>query len=199
MELKRCDSLGIPYLVLHPGSYLKTDEHSCLEQISNNLNTIFKNAPGKTILLLETMSGQGSTVCYTFEHISQIIKQSKYKHRLGLCFDTCHTFVAGYDFRTKKTYEIMWKEFDRIIGLNKLKVIHINDSKKPLGSRIDRHENIGKGKLGTQAFKLLFNDKRFFDIPKILETPKDSLYDDARNMQKIRSLLLPKTRKILGI
>ncbi len=197
MELKRCQALGIPYLVLHPGSHVKTNQDSCIQQISDNLNKIFASAPGKTMLLLETMAGQGSSVCYSFEHIALIIKQSKYKRRLGVCLDTCHIFAAGYDFRTKKTYEATWKEFDSTIGFNKLKVIHINDSKKDLGSQVDRHEEIGKGKIGKQAFRLLFNDKRFFNIPKILETPKNSLDDDLRNMETIYALLSTQTRHAL--
>ena len=197
MELKRCNTLGIPYLILHPGSHVKTNEESCMQQISNNLNKIFKATPGKTMLLLENMAGQGSTVCYTFEQISRIIKQSKYKHRLGVCFDTCHAFVAGYDFRTKKTYEAMWQEFNLIIGLDKLKIIHINDSKKELGSRVDRHADIGKGKIQLNAFRLLFNDKRFFHIPKILETPYKNLDDHLKNMKKIYTLLSPQTCRLL--
>lgn len=199
IELKRCNALGIPYLVLHPGSHLNTDEESCIKRIATNLNKILKATPGKTMLLLETMAGQGSTVCHTFETIAHIIKQSKYKHRLGVCFDTCHAFVAGYDFRTQKTYDAMWKEFDHIIGLNKLKVIHINDSKRELGSKVDRHAEIGKGKLGLQAFRLLCNDKRFFNIPKILETPMKELDDHLKNMKIIYSLLSPETRKKLEI
>ncbi len=196
-ELKRCDILNIPYLILHPGAHLKTDEKSCIKQISDNLNTIFKTTPGKTMLLLETMAGQGSSICYQFEQIAEIYKLSKFKQRLGVCFDTCHTFAAGYDFRTKTTYNNMWKKFDQIIGIKHIKVMHINDSKKILGSRIDRHQDIGKGELGLNPFRLIFNDKRFFDIPKILETPKETLEDDLKNMEIIKNLLLPKTHKIL--
>ena len=198
-ELIRCEKLAIPHLVLHPGSHLNTNEQECLERIANNLNEIFDRTPGKTTILLETMAGQGSSVSYSFEHIAQIFNHSSFKHRLGVCFDTCHAFVAGYDFRTPKSYENMWKMFDNIIGLKKLKLIHINDSKKGLGTHVDRHEHIGKGKLGLQAFKLLFNDKRFFDIPKILETPKNTLEDDAKNITIIKKLILPATRKKLGI
>jgi len=194
-ELKRCDALNIPYLILHPGAHLGTDEKSCIKQVSDNLNIIFKTTPGKTMLLLETMAGQGSSICYRFEQIAEIYKQSKFKKKLGVCFDTCHTFVAGYDFRTKTTYNNMWKKFDQIIGIKNIKVIHINDSKKLLGSRIDRHEDIGKGELGLNSFRFIFNDKRFFDIPKILETPKETLEDDLKNMKIIKNLLLLKTHK----
>ena len=198
-ELKRCDALNIPYLILHPGSHVKTDEESCINQVSDNLNRIFKATSGKTMLLLETMPGQGTGICYRFEQIAEIYKQSKFKKRLGVCFDTCHTFVAGYDFRTKTTYEKMWKNFDQIIGIKHLKIIHVNDSKRLLGSRVDRHADIGKGKLGLNSFRLIFNDERFFDVPKILETPKETLNDDLKNMKVIKKLLLPKTRKILNV
>ncbi len=198
-ELERCDQLGIPYLILHPGSHLGTGEEECLQRISDNLNDIFDQTPGKTKILLETMAGQGSNVCYQFEHIAHIYSTSSFKKRLGVCFDTCHAFVAGYDFRTKKTYENMWKTFDKIIGIKQLKAIHINDSKKELGSRVDRHEDIGKGKLGLEPFKLLFNDERFFDIPKILETPKGDLKDDLRNMRTIKKLVSSKNRRTLSV
>lgn len=196
-ELERCDLLKIPYLVLHPGSGLHLNKKDCIDLIATNLNTIFEQTLSKTNILLENTAGQGSSVGHTFEHIASIIEQSNYKRRLGVCFDTCHAFAAGYDLRTPESYNKTWQEFEAIIGLNKLKVIHINDSKKALGSHIDRHEDIGKGSLGLNFFKLLFNDKRFFDIPKILETPKNSLEDDAKNMMTIRKLLVDKTKKIL--
>jgi deoxyribonuclease-4 len=196
-ELERCELLKIPYLVLHPGSGLHLSEKECIDLIAKNLNTIFEQALGETVILLENMAGQGSSVCHKFEHIADIIKQSSFEKRLGVCFDTCHAFAAGYDLRTAISYEKTWQKFDDIIGLNRLKVIHVNDSKKDLNSHIDRHENIGEGKLGLEAFKLIFNDKRFFDIPKILETPKDSLDDDVMNMTKIKEILTEETKKIL--
>ncbi len=199
LELERCEKLGIPYLVLHPGSCLKTDETECLNRIAANLDYIFEQVPDHTQVLLETMAGQGSSTCYSFEQIAHIIKKSKHQKRIGVCLDTCHIFAAGYDLRTKKNYNKVWKNFDNTVGLHKLKAIHANDSKKELGSRIDRHEDIGKGKLGKNAFKLLFNDKRFFDIPKIIETPKETLEDDAHNIKTIMSLLSKETKKILGI
>ncbi len=148
------------------------------------------------------MAGQGSALCSTFEQIATIIKHINHKNRIGVCFDTCHAFVAGYDLRTPKTYEQTWKTFDETIGIEKLNVIHVNDSKKGLNSRVDRHEHIGKGELGLEAFKLLFNDKRFFDIPKILETPKateEPFTEDKMNMATIRSLLWASTKKTLGV
>lgn len=200
LELMRCNDLDIPYLVLHPGSHGNTDEASCLERISNNLNKLFHHAHNtSTMILLETMAGQGNSVGYTFEHIKELIQNSDFKKRLGVCFDTCHAFAAGYDFRTEKTYHTLWDEFDRVIGIKKLKAMHINDSAKDLGSLVDRHANIGQGKLGLETFRLLFNDPQFFDIPKILETPKDSLADDEKNMKIIYSLISTKTRALLNM
>lgn len=198
-ELERCEHLGIPYLVMHVGAYLKSNEQICLQRISDNLNEIFHAIPGKTMILIENTAGQGSNVCYSFEQIALLRRQSSFKKRLGVCFDTCHAFAAGYDFRTPKNYRQMWRKFDTLIGLPHLKVIHTNDSKNNLGSRIDRHEEIGKGKLGLEAFRLLVNDPRFFDIPKILETPKKTLQDYARQMRLLKSLILKKNYKKLKI
>jgi len=198
IELNRCADLTIPYLVLHPGSHGNTDEESCLARISANIDKIL-SATSDCTILLETMAGQGSSVGHTFEHLAQIIKHSKHKRRIGVCFDTCHAFVAGYDFRTEKTYDLMWEQFDKIIGINKLKAIHINDSQKDVGSRVDRHADIGKGKIGLKAFELLLNDPKLFDIPKVLETPKTDLSDYKRNMETLIDLISTKTRKLLDI
>ncbi|MGE0207028.1 MAG: deoxyribonuclease IV [Candidatus Babeliales bacterium] len=198
-ELQRAEALGIPYLVLHPGSRNDSPLEECLERIAKNINIILEKNPGKTMILLETMAGQGSTVGDTFDQLATIYKKIDQKHRVGFCVDTCHLLVAGYDFRDKKSYEALWQEFDKKLGLKKLKAFHLNDSKKDLGSRVDRHENIGKGKVGLEAFSLLLNDERFFDIPKILETPKESLADDVKNMNALLPLLDSKTRKILSI
>jgi deoxyribonuclease IV len=195
IELNRCSSLGIPYLVLHPGSYGNSDEDSCLERISTNISTLL--TASDCTILLEIMAGQGSSVGHTFEQIAQIIKYSEHKNRIGVCFDTCHAFAAGYDFRTEKTYNSMWEHFDKVIGINKLKAIHINDSQKDIGSRVDRHADIGKGKIGLKAFELLFNDPIFFDIPKVLETPKNHLSDYKKNMETLINLLSEKTYSLL--
>jgi len=190
LELNRCVLLDIPYLVFHPGSRGTLDEKKCLTQISKNLDKVLDKCPNKkTMLLIETMAGQGSTIGHTFEQIAQIIKHSKHKKQLGVCFDTCHAFAAGYLFNSKETYKNLWKNFDNIIGLNKLKAIHINDSKMSLGSKIDRHVDIGKGQLGLDSFQLLLKDPQFKDIPKILETPKESLDDDLKNMQTLYKLI----------
>jgi len=189
MELERCAQLNIPYLVLHPGSHGNTDEKSCLNKISDTLNTIFNTTNSNTTILLENMAGQGSSVCYLFEHIGHIIAASDFKKRLGVCFDTCHAFAAGYDFRTEQTYQDLWQTFNETIGIDKLKAIHLNDSKKSLGSRVDRHEDIGKGGLGLEPFSLLVNDPRFYDVPKILETPRATLEDYVRNMNTVKKLI----------
>ncbi len=198
-ELKRCHVLGIPTLVLHPGSGGTAPAADSLASITQTLDEVFDRAPGNTKIALEIMAGQGSSMCRTFEEIAQIFDLSSHKKRLGVCFDTCHAFAAGYDFRTPITYEKMWNLFDKTIGLNRLTVIHINDSKKDLGSRVDRHEELGHGKLGTEPFKLLVNDKRFFDVPKILETPQDDLTHYLKNMQLLEKLISPKNRTSLII
>lgn len=198
IEFQRCADLDIPYLVIHPGSHTNSDEQECLARISKNIDKLLDKIPDGTILL-ETMAGQGSQVGYTFEQLATIIKHSEHKRRIGICFDTCHAFVAGYDFRTEKTYNLMWEQFDKIIGINKLKAIHVNDSLKDLGSRVDRHADIGKGKIGLKGFELLFNDPNFFDIPKILETPKSELSEDRKNMDVLEGLLSEKARKLLHL
>ncbi len=201
-ELARCDELAIPFLVLHPGSYGNGTIQDGMRRLHNNLEEVLESSSAKTMIALETMAGQGSSLCSSFEQIATLIDDSRHKKRLGVCFDTCHAFVAGYDFRTSATYEKMWKSFDETIGLNYLKVIHVNDSKKGLDSHIDRHEHIGKGQLGLTPFELLFNDERFFDIPKILETPKvtkEPFTEDKMNMETIKSLLTDKTKELLGV
>jgi len=201
-ELITCNELGIPYLVLHPGSYVSGKHEDGLKRIIQNLDQAIESAAGKTIIALEIMAGQGSALCSSFEQISTVIQGSHHKSKLGVCFDTCHAFAAGYDMTTKKQYDKMWEDFDATIGLEKLKVIHINDSKKGLGSHVDRHEHIGKGELGLEPFRLLFNDKRFFDIPKILETPKvtmEPFKEDIMNMETIKKLLSQETKKLLNV
>ncbi len=198
-ELERCHQLNIPYLVLHPGAKGDTPELDCLTRIADQLDLALSKANSTTMILLETMAGQGNSICATFEQLAYIYDRVTHKKRIGICFDTCHIFVAGYDLRTESTYHKTWQAFDTILGLNLLKAIHLNDSKKPLGSRVDRHEDIAKGMIGANAFKLLINDARFFNIPKILETPKEGLIDDWRNMRTIEGLISPENKNLLRI
>lgn len=196
-ELQRCQSLQIPYLVVHPGSHLEGPIEHCLETIARNINIILNEHRGSTMILIELMAGQGTTVGNTFEQLASIRDQINDKNRIGICFDTCHAWSSGYDFSNSKKYDSMWQKFDDTIGIQNLKVIHMNDSKALCGSHVDRHESIGKGHIGIKAFGYIMNDERFFDIPKILETPKTSLADDLLNMNVLKATLTPSTRKTL--
>ena len=197
IEINRAESLGLEYIVLHPGTATGKEEgeteEDVLKRIANNLNILFKKTSGyKSKVCLETMAGQGNNVGYKFEHLKLIIDQIKDKNRIGVCFDTCHVFAAGYDFLTEKSYNKMWDEFDNIIGLNYLFIFHLNDSEKELGSRVDRHTHIGQGKIGKKPFGFFLNDERFKDHPGILETPKNSkdTTNDIMNLNVLRSLII---------
>jgi deoxyribonuclease IV len=199
VELERCDLLGIESLVVHPGAHLTSGETACLDRITESINRVLDLFPFATKILLEIMAGQGSSVCYSLEHLAYVIEKINKKHHVGICIDTCHAFAAGYDFREEKTYQDFWQKVDEIVGLNKVHAIHLNDSKKELGSHVDRHANIGKGMLGLLPFELLFNDERFFNIPKILETPPGTLETYAHDMKTLMKLLSAATKKKLGI
>ena len=189
-ELMRCEQLSIPYLVLHPGSRLESDEETCIKAIATSLQAILEEVPGQCMILLEIMAGQGSSIGSTLEQLAAIQALIHLKKRIGICFDTCHAFAAGYDFTTPESYKDFWNTFDRIIGLEHLKAIHLNDSQKAKGSHVDRHADIGKGAIGIEAFRLIMNDKRFANIPKIIETPLTSLDDHVRNLQVLRKLIV---------
>jgi deoxyribonuclease-4 len=187
-EIHRADLLGVAYFVFHPGSHKGSGEKEGIRRIVENLNLIFEEIQStKVQLLLETTSGQGSQIGYRFEQLEAIISRVSQKNRLGVCFDTAHGFTAGYDIRNSETYHSTFRQFDEIIGLNRLKVFHLNDSKSGLGSRIDRHELIGKGLLGLETFRLLINDIRFENHSMILETP-GGMDDDRASLQLLRSL-----------
>ncbi len=193
-ELQQCNELGIPFLVMHPGSYAGTTPEGAIKLIAEGIDAALENAPGKTMLLLENMAGQGSTIGARLEELAKLKSSIHHKTRIGFCFDTCHGFAAGYDFTTPTAYDAFWKQFDAILGLEHLKAFHVNDSKKDLGSRVDRHEHIGKGKLGLEPFRLIVNDERFAHIPKILETPYGEYAHDAlklysQNLKILRSLI----------
>ncbi len=188
-EVERAEKLGVRYLIFHPGSHLETGEDVGLKTIAESMNSVIDARPGYDVkLLLETTAGQGTNLGYTFEQLAQIMELVEDKRRQGVCLDTAHVFAAGYDIRTKETYEAMFAEFDSIIGLENLLAIHVNDSKKELGSRVDRHENIGEGLLGKEPFRFLMNDSRFTNVPKLLETPGTE-EDFRRNLFLLRSLV----------
>lgn len=190
-ELQRCDELEIPYLVAHPGSHLGEGESKGLKKIAQSLNGIFRKLPkGKAILLLENTAGQGTNLGYRFEHLAEIRDQVKEPERVGICFDTCHAYAAGYDLSTEAGFKKVFKELDKTVGLERLKVFHLNDSKKPLGSRVDRHDHIGKGTLGLEAFRFLMRSRKFKNHPFALETPKsEDLHEDVENIATLKSLL----------
>jgi deoxyribonuclease-4 len=188
-ELFRCEQLDVPLLVLHPGSCSSGTQEICLDLLVTALDKALSIT--STGIALEIMAGQGSSLCRSFEELGYVYKALHKKHgaKISICFDTCHAFAAGYDFRTQKTYEALWQKFDDTIGLKALSVIHLNDSKKELGSRVDRHENIGKGQLGLEPFRLIMNDLILQDVPKILETPPGDLATYAQDMHVLLELL----------
>jgi deoxyribonuclease IV len=190
-ELHRAHQMHINYLVLHPGSHGGRGLESGIDAVAKSLESIFK-ANKNTDILLETTAGQGSSIGHRFEHLRSIIDKTSYPDRLGICLDTCHIFAAGYDISKKDTYRTVFSEFDAIIGLNKLKLIHINDSKKECGSMVDRHEHIGEGFIGNNGFRLLLNDTRLINIPMILETPKCNDDEADKNNLNILKRLLKK-------
>jgi deoxyribonuclease-4 len=189
-ELKRANFLGIPYLVLHPGAHMGSGTKAGVSRVAQALRQALKMVESPVGILLENTAGQGSSLGWRFEQLATILERAKHSGRVGVCFDTCHAFSAGYDMRTEDGYEETLREFDRLIGIERIRAFHVNDSKKELGSRVDRHDHIGKGFLGLDAFRFLINDNRFAAIPKILETPKgaDSRWD-KQNLNTLRSLL----------
>lgn len=194
-EMERCELLKIPGLVFHPGSHVGSGEEAGLNAIIKNINKMFENLKDNNVLLLlETTAGQGTNLGYTFEQLGYIIDGVEDKNRVGVCLDTCHIFSAGYPISDPKDYKKTMKQFNDIIGLDKLKIIHMNDSKKEFGSKKDRHEHIGKGEIGLEAFRNFVNDSRLKKVPMILETPKDeTLEDDIKNLKVLRSLVKKKS------
>lgn len=187
-ELQRCDQLGIPELVMHPGSHLGDGEAAGLQRVADAFVDIFAEAPASVTVLLEITAGQGTNLGWRFEHLATIMEKVP-GGRFGVCFDTCHAFAAGYDLSTLEGYDKVLGEFDRLIGVDKIRAFHVNDAKKGLGSRVDRHEQIGEGALGRDGFRALMRDPRFAEIPKILETPKGEDNEwDRRNLDLLRQL-----------
>jgi deoxyribonuclease IV len=192
-ELERCETLAVTNLVAHPGSHTGAGEAEGIKTIAKSLDEVHKACPGYNVkVTLEITAGQGSNLGYRFQQIRDIIDATKESERLRVCFDTEHAFAAGYDIRTKDGYERTFSDFDDAIGINLLAAFHLNDSKKEFASRIDRHEHIGKGFIGVEAFRLLMNDRRFWGLPMCLETPKGpDLKEDRENLTLLRDLLKP--------
>ncbi len=182
-EMTRCQQLGLVYLNFHPGSHLnKISESACLARIAESINLALAETRGVTAVI-ENTAGQGTNVGYCFEHLAEIIEKVTDSSRVGVCLDTCHSFSAGYDLVTREGYEETLDRFDKVVGFHFLRGVHLNDGKKILGSRVDRHESLGKGTLGLSPFQMIMNDPRFDDMPLILETP-----DEKRWAEEIRML-----------
>lgn len=190
-ELERCDILGIRFLVTHPGAHTGSGAEAGIARFATSLNQIFGEIPdNRAITLLETTAGQGTALGRSFEEIAAIIDQVEEKDRVGVCLDTCHIFAAGYDFRTAEGYVDVMERFDRIIGLDRLRVLHLNDSKMPFASNKDRHAHIGEGEIGTEGFRHFVNDRRLAGLPAILETEKDDAgVNDRKNLATLRGLV----------
>jgi deoxyribonuclease IV len=188
-ELQRCELLGIPYLVVHPGAHMGAGEAQGLKRVAAAINRVHREAADlHAAIALEVTAGQGTALAYKFEHCAMVLEQVDAPERLGFCLDTCHLFAAGYDFRTREGYDQMMDAWDELLGIERIRVIHLNDSKKDLGSRVDRHEHIGQGYIGTKGFEFLLNDHRLAGLPMLLETPKHD-NADVRNLQTLRSLM----------
>lgn len=189
-ELRRCHQLSIPYVVLHPGSHTGDGVEIGLERFVGALDETIDQAGSETMVLVETTAGQGTGLGRSFNELGSIRNKSRFPNKIGVCLDTCHIFAAGYDIRTLEGYNTTMQEFDREIGLDHLHFFHLNDSKKDLGSRVDRHEHIGQGCIGLNGFAHLLNDPRFQNHPMTLETPKgDDLLEDSENLKTLRSLI----------
>ncbi len=183
-EMRRCEQLGLKMLNFHPGSHLnKISLDECLRRIAESINIALEKTTGVTAVI-ENTAGQGSNVGFSFQHIAAIIDRVEDKSRVGVCLDTCHTYSAGYDLKSEAGYAQAFQEFDEIIGANYLRAIHLNDTKKPFASRVDRHDSIGKGLLGIEFFQRFMKDPRFDNMPLILETPDENLWADEIKLLK---------------
>jgi len=189
-ELVRADQLELPFLVLHPGAHLGAGEEAGLEKIVDSVDVVFRRIPKvRTKIALEITAGQGSCIGHRFEHLAYIIANVREPERLRVCLDTAHLFAAGYEIDSEAGVRKVFREFDRVIGRSRLVAIHVNDSKTSRGSRVDRHEHIGKGRIGLDAFRFIMRSPRFRKIPKVLETPKrQDLVEDVMNLKKLRTL-----------
>lgn len=188
-ELRRCHELGIPSVVIHPGSHGGEGVETGLMRFTQALDQSIAAAPGAAMVLLETTAGQGTGLGSRFEELAFILTHSRFPQRLGVCVDTCHIFAAGYDIRTAEAYNQTFAEFDRLVGIRQIRFFHLNDTKQKLGSRVDRHTHIGEGEIGLDGFGLLLNDPRFAGLPMTLETDKgEDLQEDRENLRVLRGL-----------
>ena len=183
-EMLRCEQLGLNRLNFHPGSHLKKiTEQKCLATIAESINWALKQTTGITAVI-ENTAGQGTNLGFSFYHLKSIIDKVEDKSRVGVCIDTCHAYSAGYDIRTKSGFEKVFREFDEVVGFEYLMGMHLNDSKKELGSRVDRHESLGMGTIGLELFKYIMNDSRFDEIPMVLETPNEDIWAEEIQLLK---------------
>lgn len=190
-EVRRCQVLRIPNLVFHPGAHVGSGEEAGIHRIAGNINRLFDEMPDTPVTLcLETTAGQGSSLGHRFEQLAYIIDRVENRAQVGVCMDTCHIFAAGYAIADPAQYRKTIREFRDVVGLERLKVMHVNDSKREFGSRVDRHEQIGKGEIGIEAFRNVVNDRRLKKVPMIIETPKgEDLAEDVENLRVLRSLV----------
>lgn len=191
LEMERCAMLKIPNLVVHPGSHVGSGEQEGMDRIIANLNKLFAELKNNTVTVcLEATAGQGSNLGYTFEQLAYMIAGVKDKTHIGVCVDTCHIFAAGYPISDPADYKATMKKFEDVVGLDRLRILHLNDSKKGLGEKKDRHDHIGEGKIGIEGFRNILNDKKLSKIPMIIETPKEEdLEEDIKNLALLRSLI----------
>jgi deoxyribonuclease-4 len=190
-ELERCALLGVPWLVIHPGAHMGAGEGPAIRRMAEAIDAVHARVPaGEASLAIETAAGQGTTIGHRFEQIAAILARTRHPERVGLCLDTCHVFAAGYDLRTRRGYGEAMRRLDGEVGLERLVAVHVNDSKRDCGSRVDRHEHIGRGYLGLDAFRWLMNDERLRGLPLVLETPKDeACREDVRNLKALLDLV----------
>lgn len=189
VELERAAQLGIPYVVVHPGSHTTASEEEGIANVARGIDLVHQLRPQiASRVLLEITAGQGTNLGWKFSQLAAILAQVQEADRVGICFDTCHAFAAGYDLSDPAVYQAMWREFDELLGLDRLKAIHLNDSKRELGSRIDRHEHIGQGKIGLAGFRHLLNDRRLSSVPMYLETPKEDPEEEPWDVVNLRTL-----------
>ncbi len=189
-EIRRCEQLGLKYLILHPGSHLGSGEEAGVVQVAKHLDEVIEKSDGTVSILLETMAGQGTNLGSTFEQLHAMRERSTHKRNIGYCLDTCHIFCAGYNIATEDSYQEAIKTFDTTLGLEHLKAIHVNDSLTPCASRKDRHAPLGEGHIPNATFKLMMNDKRLINIPKVLETPSDpEMHLWAKEIKMLKAMI----------